>query len=822
MQKIKFLSLLFIALFAVSMKSTAQLSVIFKDKTAYLAVEVDSAGKIKLDSVPRTITLNFPGEDPQSFILKFNKDTAVFKVGFGCSGDSCIKLQLNDVSDNKIKLTFNEKGELVAINTRYIKPRKVLLDKNNKPHIVIEGGIKTELTDKKKPADIYDALSIGDSKKQQIALSVDSQIVADYTFYCGSLNCKDCHVKKDSPRIRKPCPTNFFECEEEYDLYGKVFDKNSTFYKKLSSNKATPKYWVVYDNRDGKNIIPYYFKIHNNRSGKNRLTLKTSIAPVAGKHVAYSILGPADSSYTVNNSTAQYYEESEPKVSTVLNGVIQGDSQSPSGDSTPVKQDSLPKETVALADALKEFKDISPELLAGYRSSASLDFKYDFFNKNLLQTTGLFFSSEMRAFSKKDSMTSNSMNELLDKYIEALRDIRNLEKENENLILKVNSLRKRVKSNENEIKELKKQVEEKNKVISSLQTLLIKCDEKIAELNKIVASYLPAKHLIEKLYALERDLEKFNAEYEDISFVEKQYKLDLVCMKLKIKAGLNATSVDDAKGLASDLINKVKANKADSVFYVEFATVIKNIENNFNTAISKKPKFSIFSVSKKISNTDEVISSLKTSKNSTPFYIDTFKTSWGLKIDFSTGVFINGLSNPSFVLSQHNYRYKERRDTINSAGVLVPIYTGVIRDTAGNLIQTNEPKISYSAGFVVHVYPRTGGFVNGGLITGITINNNNSSPIQLMLGGSIMFNASKSSRVSIVGGITWGQVTELSTVAVPFKWNPDADPDNKLYDSRTDIPKFYSGSSDLSTFNKWKHSWFFGITYNFASLNVGK
>lgn len=26
----------------------------------------------------------------------------------------------------------------------------------------------------------------------------------------------------------------------------------------------------------------------------------------------------------------------------------------------------------------------------------------------------------------------------------------------------------------------------------------------------------------------------------------------------------------------------------------------------------------------------------------------------------------------------------------------------------------------------------------------------------------------------------------------------------------------------FETFDKWKHSWFFGLTYNFASLSLGK
>ena len=139
-------------------------------------------------------------------------------------------------------------------------------------------------------------------------------------------------------------------------------------------------------------------------------------------------------------------------------------------------------------------------------------------------------------------------------------------------------------------------------------------------------------------------------------------------------------------------------------------------------------------------------------------------------------------------------------------GIDSVMYTGQIKNTTGNLISSNNPKMSYSAGFLVHVYPRTGTFVNAGMVTGVTINNSNSSPIQLMLGG----------------GCTWGQVKELSEATSPYQLNRDSDPDNRLYNSINDVPRFYSGSSELLTYNKWKKSWFFGITYNFASLNIGK
>ncbi len=79
--------------------------------------------------------------------------------------------------------------------------------------------------------------------------------------------------------------------------------------------------------------------------------------------------------------------------------------------------------------------------------------------------------------------------------------------------------------------------------------------------------------------------------------------------------------------------------------------------------------------------------------------------------------------------------------------------------------------------------------MNAGLVTGLTITNSNSSPFVLMAGGSLMFNMGKS-RVSLSGGICWGQVKTISSVATPYIWNSTKDPDNKVYQSLNDVPRF--------------------------------
>lgn len=829
-----------VSLFLISIKAGAQqLNVVFKDKTAYISVKViDSIGRIDLDKLPETIVLDFPDEDYQNFTLKFNEDSASrFEVGFNCSEKNCVKLQLGDVVNSKIKLVFSN-GELVAINTRYVKPQKVILaDKSKKainPFIVINGPEKK--TEKKGDGKVgfYDALKVNTDSTPQKTFTPDIDLIKSYKYYCVNLECRDC--KEDE----KPGKRDFiFEAENNYDLFGKVFEKNSNFYKKLLENKVTPKYWVVYDNREGKSVIPYYFKINNYKSGTDNkfITTQVSIAPRARKHVVYSILGSKDSAYIIDNNPAQYFIEDETKFAAVLNGIKTSPSDSPKVTDKKKGADSqFNNETGNEPESFQMTGELTNAEIKQLESIKSPLKALDFVRKNIpgsknnpfYNAIGENIKSIQKVNSDKsvntDSIPEENITALIINYTKALNSISMLRKKNESLLKSISELRSKDKKNTAKIKSLNNELKQKSGEIDVLKKELADYKKKATDFAAIIDALPATKDLFEKLYALERDLEKFNAGYYDYSFLESQYRADLLCLQLKIKSFLNITSVNSADNLSAALVERVKSDKTGSMFYIQIGRLIKDIEVTYKSILDKKPKYSIFSVAKKTPNTDEFVTSLKTKNVPAAFFTDTFKTSFGLKIDFSTGIFINGLSNPEFVLSQHSFRYRESKDSVvvregNPKDTI--IYTGQVLNTSGNLIHINEPKFSYSAGFLLHVYTRTGLFTNIGGVTGITINNSNSSPIQLMLGGSIMFNSGKSSRVSLVGGCTWGQVRELSSVAKSYLWNESVDPDNRLYNSAHEAPAFFTGSSDLPTFTKWKSSWFFGVTYNFASLNVG-
>ena len=807
MQAKKMLLLLAAACFVFIQFSKAQLNVVFKDNTAFIAVKVDTAKatkrKINIDKLPDSIVLTFPDDDPKNFLMQFNKDSLKFFVGFGCDGDTCIKLLLRDVKEGKIVLYFLENKLSGISDRRFDKPREVLSKKGeNILFIAIKSNIKAP--EKKDKGSLYfgsipqRAVEVTESKKGE-----DDTI----NFFCSNVVCKDCYKPCD-PKKKDSCVRNFLKCENEYDLFNKVFEKNHQFHNGLSSDKVTPKYWIVYDNREGKSIIPYYFKIHNNRGKSNFLQLKTSISPKARKHAVFTVLGPKDSAYTIDEVALQYYEEQEPKMSEVLQGIKPTPSEAATtGGETPEAEKS--KETD------KRFDNLGPEsTLTQYQNQLAVAYKLKKGDNNRYEL--------MYTESRKDSASGE---ELLDNYISALERIIALTQQNQDLNNSLKRLKKANAALKKLADSLSKEIVKREVEIKSLKDSLVEANKKIKKLEDQLKGLPKTKDIYKKMMTLESDLKKFNTQYEDISYVEKQYLTDRLCLQLKIEAILGVTSVQSSAELSSALTDKIITEKIDTMYFRVFKRLIKDIEYNYGILMSKKAKSSIFSSSKKTPNTDEFVTTLKTKNVITPFYTDTFKTSWGLKIDFSTGIFINGLSNNEFGTTPHTFRYRETKDTVvvrGGVGIDSVMYTGQIKNTTGNLISSNNPKMSYSAGFLVHVYPRTGTFVNAGMVTGVTINNSNSSPIQLMLGGCLMFNAGKSSRVSIVGGCTWGQVKELSEATSPYQLNRDSDPDNRLYNSINDVPRFYSGSSELLTYNKWKKSWFFGITYNFASLNIGK
>lgn len=767
------LSWLFLVIASISYAQSPGIYVNLEENKAYIEVVVDTNGVIQLkDSLNGVITFTFPDSNYLNWRIKFNESKKVFYVGFSCEGDSCIKIQLGDIKNKQLKLTFSA-NNLIGIGERIIKSQVI---STAKPYVKI-------IKDKnEKPKDIYDELKVNPDKDPQLSLTPDATKYDSYKFYCGQITCLDC--QKDSSGKFSANPVN----EARYSLFSKVFLNKNTFHDKFSRKDITPKYWIIYDNRDGKRMIPYYFKVHNWMKEKNFLKIKTRLYPQAYRQVVITIIGPSDTSYyTVDGRTADHFTEIEKDMKSTLDGIKPGSSATDGGTVSEKKADNGLVGVLADTDnSIQKRRRVLGE------------------TKSML--------AENRTI---DQNTLNMLNALVESCDEILSKLNTAEKKN-------NELESALAKEKAENALSKKTLED------SIAKLTAKLDEnikQIARLTKLTESIGKVTELGEKLIALEKGLEMFNYAYNEISFLEDRYKLDLLCLQLKIKDILGIPAPNNPKDLAQYLIALAKSTDKSKSFYVAYTYLIKQLEAQYKEALNKKAKWSLFSVSKKIPNNDEFITTFTTPKGIKPFFSDSFNISGGLKIDFSTGIYVSGLANPNYILAPHPYQYREIIPVVvpGSSGLDSTTYvsTGRLVDTTGSLIQENKPLYSYSTGFLFHIYPRTGWFANLGLAGGVTITNSNSSPIQLMLGLSTMFNSGKS-RVSITGGVVWGQVRTISTVAESYVWKPSVDPNRRIYDNRNDLPLFYQASSDIPTYDQWKHSLFLGLSYNFASLTVGK
>jgi hypothetical protein len=129
------------------------------------------------------------------------------------------------------------------------------------------------------------------------------------------------------------------------------------------------------------------------------------------------------------------------------------------------------------------------------------------------------------------------------------------------------------------------------------------------------------------------------------------------------------------------------------------------------------------------------------------------------------------------------------------------------------VIQANK-KLTFGAGFMMHCYSRTGRWYNFGGASGIMLDNEGQA--QILLGGSIMLGNGKN-RLSLTGGLTIGREKKLSADFEQYYW----DGHTKEYNRSRDLPFSFEGTNP-TTYYSWTHSWFIGVTYNFASVTIGK
>lgn len=219
------------------------------------------------------------------------------------------------------------------------------------------------------------------------------------------------------------------------------------------------------------------------------------------------------------------------------------------------------------------------------------------------------------------------------------------------------------------------------------------------------------------------------------------------------------------------------------------ADVIKDISKKLDGLTDAKPLF--FSTARLHDN--DVLNIQIKDGTQNVVKDESFRIGWGIKIDFSVGVFLSGLTD-------RTYTFKDTLVQISDGNSSSP------RDTSGRiLIPEKKDDMNLGFGTLAHVYTRVSSNLNAGLVCGVM--SNSDLNLRLLAGGSLMFSSLFGShmRVAFSGGISWGQVKRLSEAY------------ETGYHTEAGKPYFYPSNINApNTVNVWRNSWFFGMTFNFG------
>jgi hypothetical protein len=329
-----------------------------------------------------------------------------------------------------------------------------------------------------------------------------------------------------------------------------------------------------------------------------------------------------------------------------------------------------------------------------------------------------------------------------------------------------------------------------------------------------------------RLLALDKVLEHFNFLFSNIDFRAQEYLQQLAGIRQGIKNCLNIPVTDDPADLKKALINIVSAN-IDSAYYAEFALLINSIEGEYAKALDKRSNRTLFVKTIQVPDADRIKIGLGAVNSTEKFFERSFNVRGGFKIDFSSGIFFTGLGNPEYVLSKSFFQYRETKDTVvvrNGLPVDSIMYSGQVSEVSGDFIRENKRRLTYGAGFFAHGYWRKGRPLNVGVAAGLVLNN--TGQVLGMFGGSAMLNAGKQ-RIALLGGVAIGRVRTLSGSAEPYRYKDEYvkyENGQTVYNHQREVPRFFdtSNSNEIPTYEKWKVSYFFGLSFNFASVSVGQ
>ncbi|MND68028.1 hypothetical protein D3C80_594660 [compost metagenome] len=233
-------------------------------------------------------------------------------------------------------------------------------------------------------------------------------------------------------------------------------------------------------------------------------------------------------------------------------------------------------------------------------------------------------------------------------------------------------------------------------------------------------------------------------------------------IKIKGELGVEKVTVDQIQ-------EKLKDSERNK-------SVVKDLVAGVVVAYQRLISFKVLvAVPVQIQNKDVISITFNNHKNPAiaPLQFD-YLVQGGVKIDFSTGIFINGLVDEDYYLKS---------------------------DGQGGGIITAKDNGNYNLGFGIlsHLYSRTGGRVNFGLTTGLLTDA--TANLRLLGGGSILLGSE--SRWVISGGAVLGKA-------------------KKLTNGYNAGDTFAGDEAEIPYTDKFSTKWFVGITYNFGGFNIGK
>jgi hypothetical protein len=368
---------------------------------------------------------------------------------------------------------------------------------------------------------------------------------------------------------------------------------------------------------------------------------------------------------------------------------------------------------------------------------------------------------------------------------------KNEEKVNEDKKSKQNQTETKIDSTDNKIKEAKI---EQEKIGADIKNEIEKLTESLSKIIKQLEEVKDEKetgHLIQAVDKNAKEIRKIANEIKDENS-DLSGKVDLILKEVeKILKGENKT-VELVKAYRKSVAEKViydnenlRQRSSDMVkFKAKYDSILGLTQNLLSEKDSMLNLFKTLAFERRVEliqpiqveNRDFTQLAIRytNDKNETTAREITLKNRRGFKIDFSTGFIGTGLVD-------ENYRVEPKPNSTD---------TGFIR---------NDPKGNFAIGFALlsHAYFRTGKRVNVSLNAGLMLNGGNQT-VNYITGVSVPLGLEQ--RFIISAGAAFGKVKTLT----------------KGYEE----DKSYRGilTTGVPYTDKWRGSWFIGITYNIAGL----